>query len=80
MVTGMTQTEDLSHELSTLTCILRRCHVAIVQIVGLKGALHTMTVLSGATDHIHGARLGQAGEIEILFEMQSEAPPIDWTA
>lgn len=31
-----------------------------------------MTVLAGATDHIHGARLGQAGEIEILFEMQSK--------
>ena len=43
-----------------------------MQIVGLKGALHTVTVLSGATDHVHGARLGQAGEIEILFEMQSE--------
>ena len=43
-----------------------------MQIVGLKGGLHTMAVLSGATDHIHGARLGQAGEIEILFEMQSK--------
>ena len=45
-----------------------------VQIVGLKGGLHTMAVLSGVTDHIHGARLGQAGEIEINFEMQSEFP------
>lgn len=46
--------------------------VSVLQIVGLKGALHTVTVLAGATDHIHGARLGQAGEIEILFEMQSK--------
>ena len=46
-----------------------------MQIVGLKGGMHTMAVLSGVTDHIHGARLGQAGEIEINFAMQSELPP-----
>lgn len=45
-----------------------------MQIVGLKGGFHTGAVLTGVSDHIHGARLAQACEVEILFEMQSRAP------
>ena len=41
-----------------------------MQIVGLKGGLHTGAVLSNISDHIHGERLAQANEVEVLFEMR----------
>ena len=45
-------------------------HVSL-QIVGLKGGLHTSVALSNISDHIHGERLAQAREVEVLFEMQT---------
>ena len=42
-----------------------------LQIVGLKGGLHTSLALSNISDHIHGKRLAQAREVEVLFEMQT---------
>ena len=42
-----------------------------LQIVGLKGGLHTSVALSNISDHIHGERLAQAREVEVLFEMQT---------
>lgn len=41
------------------------------QIVGLKGGLHTGLALSNISAHIHGVRLAQASEVEVLFEMQN---------
>lgn len=43
----------------------------VVQIVGLKGGLHTSVALSNVSPHIHGVRLGQTSEVEVQFEMQT---------
>ena len=43
--------------------------------MGLKGGLHTSAVLSNVSDHIHGERLAQANEVEVLFEMQRRMWP-----
>lgn len=47
----------------------------LLQIVGLKGGLHTGVALSNISHHIHGERLAQAREVEILFEMQTRMSP-----
>lgn len=47
----------------------------LLQIVGLKGGLHTGVALSNISNHIHGERLAQAREVEILFEMQTRTSP-----
>lgn len=46
-----------------------------LQIVGLKGGVHTGVALSNISNHIHGERLAQAREVEILFEMQTRMSP-----
>ena len=43
----------------------------VLQIVGLKGGLHTGVALSNISQRIHGVRLAQASEVEVLFEMQT---------
>ncbi|KAL3150246.1 hypothetical protein ABBQ32_000102 [Trebouxia sp. C0010 RCD-2024] len=43
----------------------------LLEIVGLKGGLHTSVALSNVSPHIHGVRLGQTSEVEVQFEMQT---------